>query len=88
MEIRFSADFERKLSELAAATNRSPSDLLEDAFTGYAVEWAATRAMLDQRYDDMQSGRVEAIDGEAFFEDLRIREDELAQATTLQSATS
>jgi hypothetical protein len=33
--------------------------------------------MLDSRYDDLKSDRVKPIDGEAFFEDLRRREDEL-----------
>ena len=33
--------------------------------------------MLDGRYEDIQSGRVKPIDGEAFFEGLRQREDEL-----------
>jgi hypothetical protein len=33
--------------------------------------------MIDRRYDDLESGRVQPIDGEAFFESLRKREDEL-----------
>jgi hypothetical protein len=33
--------------------------------------------MLNSRYDDLKSGRVKPIDGEAFFEILRQREDEL-----------
>jgi len=33
--------------------------------------------MLDGRYDDIKSGRVKPVDGEAFFESLRQREDEL-----------
>jgi hypothetical protein len=33
--------------------------------------------LLDSRYDDVKSGRVKPIDGEAFFETLRQREDEL-----------
>ncbi len=35
------------------------------------------REMLDSRYDDIKSGRVKPIDGEAFFESLRLREEEL-----------
>ncbi|MGA3053367.1 MAG: hypothetical protein ABSD63_04105 [Candidatus Korobacteraceae bacterium] len=38
---------------------------------------AGLRGMLDSRYDDIKSGRVKPIDGEAFFETLRQREDEL-----------
>jgi len=33
--------------------------------------------ILDGRYDDIKSGRVKPIDGEAFFDGLRQREDEL-----------
>jgi len=35
------------------------------------------REMLDGRYDDIKSGRVKPIDGEAFFDGLRQREDDL-----------
>ena len=35
------------------------------------------REMLDGRYDDIKSGRVKPIDGEAFFDSQRQREDEL-----------
>jgi hypothetical protein len=33
--------------------------------------------MLDSRYDDLKSGRVKPVDGEAFFESLRQRENEI-----------
>jgi hypothetical protein len=33
--------------------------------------------MLDGRYEDLKSGRVKPIEGEAFFEDLRQREVQL-----------
>ncbi len=32
---------------------------------------------LDRRYDDIKAGRVAPIDGEAFFEELRQREEAL-----------
>jgi hypothetical protein len=49
--------------------------LIEDALAGYVPELAQTREMLASRYDDLKSGRVKPIDGEAFFESLRQRED-------------
>jgi len=58
-------------------TGRGADELVEDAMIGYFEELAQTRAMLDGRYDAMKSGRVEPLDGEAFFEDLRHREEEL-----------
>jgi hypothetical protein len=44
---------------------------------GYLSEAAELRNMLDNRYDEIKSGRVKPIDGETFFESLRQREDEL-----------
>ena len=54
---------------------------------GSVAELVRTRQMLDNRYDDLKSGRVKPIDGETFFEGLRKREDELLRqsATGLQS---
>ena len=58
-------------------SGRATDDLLEDALAGYLQEVAEVRGMMDSRYDDIKSGRVKPIDGEAFFESLRQREDEL-----------
>jgi hypothetical protein len=52
---------------------------VEDALSGYLAEIAEVREMLDGRYDDIKSDRVKPIDGEAFFDDLRQREDELLE---------
>jgi hypothetical protein len=50
---------------------------VEDAVIGYFDELAYSREMIDRRYDDLESGRVKPIHGEAFFESLRQREEEL-----------
>lgn len=50
---------------------------MEDALAGYLGEVTEVREMLDGRYDDIKSGHVKPIDGEAFFDSLRQREDEL-----------
>jgi hypothetical protein len=52
----------------------------EDAMAGYLAEAAELREMLDLRYDDIKSGKVKPIDGEAFFESLRRRESELIKS--------
>ena len=41
-------------------------------------------AMLDGRYDDSKSGKVKPIDGEAFFESLRQREESLLKKPSPQ----
>jgi predicted transcriptional regulator len=77
MEVRFKPETESRLLELAARMGRAPEDLVEDALAGYLAELAEVRSTLDSRYDDIKSGRVKPIDGEAFFEGLRQREDDL-----------
>ena len=77
MEVHLSPDLEAKLDQWAAETGRPKEEFVEDALTGYFEELAQVREMLDSRYDDIKSGRVKPIDGEAFFENLRRREEEL-----------
>ena len=77
MEVRLKPETESRLHELAAQTGRAPDELVEDAMAGYLQDLAHTRQMLDSRYDDIKTGRVKPIDGDAFFESLRQREEEL-----------
>jgi predicted transcriptional regulator len=76
MEVHFAPDLQAKLDRLATETGRPTGELVEDVVAGYVDELAQTREMLDSRYDDLKSGRVKPIDGEAFFDSLRQREDE------------
>jgi predicted transcriptional regulator len=75
MEVHFSPDVQAKLDRMAQESGRPSSELVEDAVIGYFDELAHAREMLDRRYDDLESGKVKPIDGEAFFENLRRRED-------------
>jgi hypothetical protein len=77
MEVHFKPETESRLKDLASKSGRPADDLVEDALAGYLEEAAQVREMLDSRYDDIKSGRVKPIDGEAFFDSLRQREDEL-----------
>ena len=76
MEVHFTPELEKKLNDLAVRTGRATDDLVQDVVAGYVDEVAAVHEMLDSRYDDLKSGRAKPIDGEAFFENLRQREDE------------
>jgi hypothetical protein len=67
MEVHFTPDVQAKLEQMARQSGRSADKLVQDAVAG----------LLDSHYDDVKSGRVKPIDGEAFFETLRQREDEL-----------
>jgi len=71
MVLRLKPETESRLQELAATTGRQPDEFLEDALAGYLAELAQARTMLDNRYDDLQSGRVAPIDGQQAFDRLR-----------------
>ena len=58
MEVHFKPDTETRLTELASKSGRATDDLVEDALAGYLAEIAEVREMLDDRYDDIKSGRV------------------------------
>jgi hypothetical protein len=77
MEVHFAPDLQSKLDKLATEPGRPTGELVEDVVAGYFDEPAQTPEMLNSRYDDLKSGRVKPIGGEAFFDSLRQREDEL-----------
>lgn len=77
MEVHFPPELEKKLNDLAARTGRGAGELVRDVVAYYVDDLAGVREMLDSRYDDLKSGRVKPIGGEAFFEGLRQRENEL-----------
>jgi predicted DNA-binding protein len=76
MEVNFRPETESRLQELAQQTGRPAADLIEDAMAGYLKEIGEVRVMLDSRYDDLKSGRVDTVDGEAAFADLRRKSKE------------
>mgnify|MGYP001424816052 CR=1 FL=1 len=63
MEVHSSADLKAKLDEWATETGRPADELVEEAMAGYFDELARVRGMLDSRYDELKSGRVQPIDG-------------------------
>jgi predicted transcriptional regulator len=84
MGVHLKPETASRLAELAAKSGRVTDDLMEDAMAGYLQELAEAREMLDSRYNDIKSGQVEPIDGEAFFDNLRQREDELLKKRNLK----
>ena len=77
MEVHLKPETESRLNKLASKSGRPTDDLVEDAMAGYLSEAVELRSTLDNRYDEIKSGRVKPIDGETFFESLRQREEEL-----------
>jgi predicted transcriptional regulator len=84
MEVHLKPETESRLVELASKSGRATDDLMEDAMAGYLQEVTEVREMLDTRYDDIKSGRVMPIDGEAFFDSLRQRGDERLKKRNLK----
>jgi hypothetical protein len=67
MEVHFSPELEKKLNDLAALSGRPADELVQDAVAGLVDELAETRAMLDRRYDEIESGKVKMIPGDEAF---------------------
>jgi predicted DNA-binding protein len=63
MEVQLTADPEAKLDHLAAETGRPRGEFVQDAITSYFEELSQTRQMLDDRYDEIRSGRVKPVPG-------------------------
>jgi predicted transcriptional regulator len=64
MEVQLTPELEKKLNDIATQSGRAVGDLVSDALAGYVDELSDTRNMLDNRYDDIRSGRVNLIPGE------------------------
>jgi predicted transcriptional regulator len=76
MVVKLRPETESRLQQLAATTGRDPSDLVEDAMAGYLTELSEVRATLDSRYDEIKSGTVNPIAGDAAFETLRCKSED------------
>ena len=64
MEVNFSADVQAKLDQMARETGRRSEELVQEAVAGLFDELAHATGMLNRRFDDLESGRVQPIDGE------------------------
>ena len=64
MEVQLTPETQNKLNALAAQSGLRIDDLFEAAVAGYLNEVDQMRVLLDSRYDDLKSGRVEPISGQ------------------------
>jgi predicted DNA-binding protein len=76
MAVHLRPETESRLKALSATTGRTPEDLIEDAMSGYLAELTQTRRMLDDRYDEIKSGRVKPIDGQDALTRIRGKSDD------------
>jgi len=77
MEVHLTPDAQAKLEQMARDTGRPSDELVADAVVDFFNELAYTREMLDRRYDDLEDGRVQPIDGEEAYR--RLMEKTAAQ---------
>ncbi len=72
MDVRLNnPDIQAKINRWVAETGRGPDELIEDAMAGYFVELTQTRETLNNRYDDLKSGKVKPIPGDEVIARLR-----------------
>jgi predicted DNA-binding protein len=71
MEVHLKPETESRLHQLASQSGRPTDELVEDAMAAYLREVSGLRSMLDGRYDDIKSGKIQPVDGEEAFARLR-----------------
>lgn len=65
MDVRLNnREIQAKIDRWVTETGRGPDELIEDAVAGYFEELNQTREMLNNRYDDLKSGRVKPVSGD------------------------
>ncbi|MBT9332510.1 hypothetical protein [Paracidobacterium acidisoli] len=77
MDVHLNPELQTKIEQRAAETSRTPEEIIEEAISGYFEKLAHVREKLGRRYNEIKSGKVKLLDGEACFEALRRREREL-----------
>ena len=73
MEVRLSPDVRIKLDELVEYSGLPAEEVLEDAILSLYAASTNARANVNRRYDDLESGRIKAIDGRQVLARLRAR---------------
>ena len=73
MGVHFNPDVQAKFEQMARATGRRSDQLVENVVTDYFDDIAFTRETLDRRYDEMESGKVQGIDGDEAYRRLMER---------------
>jgi hypothetical protein len=64
MEVHLTADLQAKVNRWVADTGHPTDELFAEALTGHFAALSGVRELLDSRYDDIESGKVQPIDGE------------------------
>jgi predicted DNA-binding protein len=65
MEVRLEPELAARVIQWSEETGQPVAHLVEDAIAGYFNEVEELRATLDRRYDEIVSGRVKGVPGDA-----------------------
>jgi len=68
-------ELQAQIDRWVTETGRKPDELIEDAVAAYFAELAQRQQILNRRYDDLKSGRVQPIDGEEAYKRLMAKTD-------------
>ena len=79
MEVQFAPDVQAKLDQMARDTGRRSDEVVQDAVLGLFDELTFAREMLERRYSDLGSGRVQPIDGEEAYRRLMAKTEDRRQ---------
>lgn len=63
MDLRLEPDLAAKVEQWTAETGRPAEELVQEAIAGYFAEVGDLRELLDSRYDDIDSGKVQPVEG-------------------------
>ena len=80
MEVQFTPEVQAELDQMARDVGRSSNELVQDAVMGFFDELAFARAMLERRYHDLETGRVQPMDGEEAYRRLMQKTEERRSA--------
>ncbi len=71
MEVHFTPEVQARFERMAREAGRRSSEIVEEVVAGFLDDFADTQGTLDRRYDEMESGKAQGIDGEEVFRRLR-----------------
>jgi predicted transcriptional regulator len=75
MEVHLSPDAQAKLDEFTRQHGRSSDDTISNAVNAYLDRLTDARATLSRRYDELESGAVQLIDGDEAYRRLMEKTD-------------
>jgi predicted transcriptional regulator len=81
MEVQFTPDVQARLDKMALDLGRPTDELVQDAVMGFFDELTLTRETLERRYRELDSGRVQPIDGEEAYRRLMAKTEEQRKQT-------